>query len=149
MGAPGQDIFRRDVSCQTREAPFGGGSFGGGGLSLPCPKSSPELTRRTRMLASHFKATRVSEFITSAVLRLECSIDCISGSVGHQQNFSVHFLTVSVSVEEEQISTKFNWVSGSQPMLYKLVISPIPIVHTNFQENPLTTLGISRHLKII
>ena len=23
---------------------------------------------------------------TSAVLRLECSIDCISGSVGHQQN---------------------------------------------------------------
>ena len=24
--------------------------------------------------------------ITSAVLRLECSIDCISGSVGHQQN---------------------------------------------------------------
>ena len=25
-------------------------------------------------------------FITSAVLRLEYSIDCISGSVGHQQN---------------------------------------------------------------
>ena len=24
--------------------------------------------------------------VTSAVLRLECSIDCISGSVGHQQN---------------------------------------------------------------
>ena len=24
--------------------------------------------------------------ITSAVLRLECSLDCISGSVGHQQN---------------------------------------------------------------
>ena len=23
---------------------------------------------------------------TSTVLRLECSIDCISGSVGHQQN---------------------------------------------------------------
>ena len=23
---------------------------------------------------------------TSAVLRLECSLDCISGSVGHQQN---------------------------------------------------------------
>ena len=26
------------------------------------------------------------EYKTSAVLRLECSIDCISGSVGHQQN---------------------------------------------------------------
>ena len=24
--------------------------------------------------------------LTSAVLRLECSLDCISGSVGHQQN---------------------------------------------------------------
>ena len=28
----------------------------------------------------------VSATGTSAVLRLECSIDCISGSVGHQQN---------------------------------------------------------------
>ena len=25
-------------------------------------------------------------FITSALLRLECTIDCISGSVGHHQN---------------------------------------------------------------
>ena len=67
--------------------------------------------------------------------------------------FSVHFLTVSVSVEEKQIQKKFKyffyWVSGSPPMLYKLVLGPIPIVHTNFQENPLTTLGISRHFKII
>ena len=39
-------------------------------------------------------------FITSALLRLECSIDCISGSVDHHQNlfpfifglsFSTHF----------------------------------------------------------
>ena len=44
---------------------------------------------------------------------------------------------------------KFNWVSGSPPILYKLVLGPTPIVHTNFQENPLTTLGISRHFKII
>ena len=29
---------------------------------------------------------KVNNFYTSAVLRLECSIDCISGSVGHQQN---------------------------------------------------------------
>ena len=32
MGAPGQDIFRGDVSCQTHffrgEAQFGGGPFG-------------------------------------------------------------------------------------------------------------------------
>ena len=28
---------------------------------------------------------------TSAVLRLECSIDCISGSVGHQQNIFCSF----------------------------------------------------------
>ena len=34
-------------------------------------------------------------------------------------------------------------------MLYKFVLGHILIVHTNFQENPLTTLGISRHFKII
>ena len=34
-------------------------------------------------------------------------------------------------------------------MLYKLVLGPIPILRTNFQENPLTTLGIYRHFKII
>ena len=45
--------------------------------------------------------------------------------------------------------TTFNWVSGSPPILYKLAIGPIPIVHTNFQENPLTTVVISRHFKII
>ena len=62
--------------------------------------------------------------------------------------FSVHFLTVSVSFEEN-FSQKCNWVSGSPPMLYKLVLGPIPILHTNFQENPFTTLGISKHFKII
>ena len=44
---------------------------------------------------------------------------------------------------------KKNRVSGSPPMFYTLVLGPIPILHTNFQENPLTTLGIFRHLKII
>ena len=29
---------------------------------------------------------RTTDTVTSAVLKLECSIDCISGSVGHQQN---------------------------------------------------------------
>ena len=46
---------------------------------------------------------------TSAVLRLECSIDCISGSVGHPFiYFLVYFLTVSVSFEEK-ISKKCNY----------------------------------------
>ena len=34
-------------------------------------------------------------------------------------------------------------------MLYKLVIGPIPIVHTNFQENPLTTFGFTDILKLL
>ena len=45
---------------------------------------------------------------TSAVLRLECSLDCISGSVGHKQNISVHFLTVSVSFEDKKSYKKIN-----------------------------------------
>ena len=32
------------------------------------------------------KRTTIATTITSAVLRLECSLVCISGSVGHQQN---------------------------------------------------------------
>ena len=32
------------------------------------------------------RALMHSRFVTSAVLRLECSLVCISGSVGHQQN---------------------------------------------------------------
>ena len=87
---------------------------------------------------------------TSAVLRLQCSLDCISGSVGHQQNIFRSFSRCQRLFEEEQKQfTKINWVSGSPPILYKLVIGPIPIVHTNFQDNPFTTLGISRHFKII
>ena len=50
LGAPGQDIFRDDMSCQTHffqgagwgsKAPFGGGPFGGGATSA-LPKSGPE-----------------------------------------------------------------------------------------------------------
>ena len=37
--------------------------------------------------------------LTSAVLRLECSIDCISGSVVTNKIYFVHFLTVSISFE--------------------------------------------------
>ena len=32
-------------------------------------------------------------YITRAVLRLECSLDCISGSVGHQQNIFIFSLS--------------------------------------------------------
>ena len=41
-----------------------------------------------------------------------------------------------------------NWVSGSPPILYKLVLGPIPILHTNVHENPLTTFGITDILKL-
>ena len=37
---------------------------------------------------------------TIAVLRLECSIDCIGGQWVTNKIFPVHFLTVSVSFEE-------------------------------------------------
>ena len=94
------------------------------------------------------------KYKTSAVLRLKCSIDCISGSVGHHTIFSVHFLTVSVSFEEEQISKKCNYKNvigsvGHHQCYINWSSGPIPIVHTNFQDNPLTTLGISRHFKMI
>ena len=130
------------------------------------------------------------------MLRLECSTDCISGSVGHHQcyinwssaqhpsyiqtfmriltafgiqinfndnwvsgsspkSFSVHFLTMSAYPHFEKIIFKKNkiiinnCVSGSPPMLYKLVLGPTPILHTNVDWNPLTTFGISRYFKII
>ena len=38
-------------------------------------------------------AHRVTGLITRAVLRLECSLDCISGSVGHQQNIFIFSLS--------------------------------------------------------
>ena len=56
----------------------------------------------------------------------------IIGSVGHHRNlFSVHFLTVSLStLKKNYIFFFFFWVSGSPPMLYKLVLGPAPILHT-------------------
>ena len=62
--------------------------------------------------------------------------------------FNVHFLIVSVSYEEK-ISKKINLKKLIGSVVYKLVLGPIPILHTNFQENLLTILGISRHFKII
>ena len=62
---------------------------------------------------------------TSAVLRLECSIDCISGSVGHQQNIFRSFshcqfllknkfqTNVSGSVGHHQCY--INWFSAPYP----------------------------------
>ena len=37
------------------------------------------------------ESIQIDRDMTNAVLRLECSIDCISGSVGHQQNISRSF----------------------------------------------------------
>ena len=76
--------------------------------------------------------------ITSAVLRLECSLDCISGSVFTNKIYSVHFLTVSVSFEIKKnvIIKNVIWSVGHHQFYnYKLVLGPVPIIHTNFQEN--------------
>ena len=76
-----------------------------------------------------------SLLITRAVLRLECSLDCISGSVGYQQNIFIFSLSAFLLKLKKCNYKKCNWVSGSPSILYKLVLSPVPIVHTNFQEN--------------
>ena len=68
-------------------------------------------------------------------LRLECSLDCISGSVGHQQNIFIFSLSAFLLKLKKCNYKKCNWVSGSPSILYKLVLSPVPIIHTNFQEN--------------
>ena len=77
----------------------------------------------------------------------DCLHKWVSGSLTKYFPF---LFSLSVSFDEE-ISKKINLqnLSGSPPMLYKLVLGPIPILHTNFQENPLKTLGIFRHFKII
>ena len=72
---------------------------------------------------------------TRAVLRLECSLDCISGSVGHQQNIFILSLSALLLKYKKCNYKKCNWVSGSPSILYKLVLSHVPILHTNFQEN--------------
>ena len=74
--------------------------------------------------------------------------------MGHQQHIFRLFYHCQRFLGRNKIANKFNkknfnWVCGSPPILYKLVLVPIPIVHTNFQDNLLTTLGISRHFKII
>ena len=40
-----------------------------------------------------YDCTNIVIYITRAVLRLECSLDCISGSVGHQQNIFIFSLS--------------------------------------------------------
>ena len=80
---------------------------------------------------------------TRAVLRLECSLDCISGSVGHQQNIFIFSLSAFLLKLKKCNSKKCNWVSGSTSILYKLVLSPVPIVHTNFQGS--VVMCLTRH----
>ena len=79
--------------------------------------------------------TRLETRLTRAVLRLECSLDYISGSVGYQQNIFIFSLSAFLFKLKKCNYKKCNWVSGSPSILYKLVLSPVPIVHTNFQEN--------------
>ena len=86
----------------------------------------------TNLLNQHSGPVKM---ITRAVLRLECSLDCISGSVGHQQNIFILSLSALLLKLKKCNYKKCNWVSGSPSILYKLVLSPVPIVHTNFQEN--------------
>ena len=67
---------------------------------------------------------------------------------------SVYFITASVSHEETKIHKKIKFKNligsvGHHQFYINWSSGPIPIVHTNFQENPLTTLGIFRHFKII
>ena len=76
------------------------------------------------------------------MLRLECSIDCVSGPP--PKYFYVHFLTTYPHILTNK-KKKINWFSRSPPMFYKLVLGPTPILHTN----ALTTFGISRHFLII
>ena len=95
-----------------------------------------------------------SIIMTVMIYRWKLSKDRFLGRSPSLLIIYVYFLTLSVSFEEEHFSIKtelkkINWVIGSPPILYKLVLGPMTIVHTNFQENPLTTLGISRHFKII
>ena len=68
-------------------------------------------------------------------LRLECSLDCISGPVGYQQNIFILSLSAFLLKLKKCNYKKCNWVCGSPSILYKLVLGPVPIVHTNFQEN--------------
>ena len=93
----------------------------------------------TMLLRSHpviaISSLEFMHLITRAVLRLECSLDCISGSVGHQQNIFIFSLSALLLKLKKCNYKKCNWVSGSPSILYKLVLSPVPIVHTNFQGN--------------
>ena len=58
--------------------------------------------------------------------------------MGHQQNIFIFSLSAFLLKLKKCNYKKCNWVSGSPSILYKLVLSPVPIVHTNFQENLLT-----------
>ena len=79
----------------------------------------------TRYIFKQVLACQCGTWITRAVLRLECSLDCISGSVGHQQNISIFSLSAFLLKLKKCNYKKCNWVSGSPSILYKLVLSPV------------------------
>ena len=78
---------------------------------------------------------RLVTYLLGLWLRLECSLDCISGPVGYQQNIFILSLSAFLLKLKKCNYKKCNWVCGSPSILYKLVLGPVPIVHTNFQEN--------------
>ena len=69
------------------------------------------------------------------------------GSVGHQlteQFISVYLSLSAFLKKKKKINNLKNLIEcGSPPMLYKLVLGPAPILHTNVHESLLTTFGFT------
>ena len=81
-------------------------------------------------------------------LWLQLQVNCIADLT--RKAAGVYCLSASVYCITSQVPpTTPLTLTLSPPMLYKLVLVPTPILHTNFHENSLTTFGIPRHLKII
>ena len=66
------------------------------------------------------------------MLRLECSIDCISGSVGHQQNI----FSLSAFILKNKFKTNFNWASGSRTTYFSFIVS----VNVSFEEKQISKI---------
>ena len=111
-------------------------------LKLSTPQSHAyvvSLVEGYSSLGPYSKGDTTAQLLSIVIMRLRIS----------QLIICRHQLIIIVIYACNLSQMMNNWVSGSPPMLYKLVLGLIPIVHKKFQENPLTTLGISIHFKII
>ena len=93
---------------------------------------------------------------TSAVLRLECSLVCISGSVGHQQNIFRSFSHCQRFFWKKKKCNykKCNWVSGYETYELRVHVSrwynrrtasqPSHVVRQNLQKRKLRVLNPAR-----